>query len=101
MDLPPLDLLSAGHLYSLTGAVLTFATSFGEYSIAKVITGSSFETLPVWQVAALADTRGNPNGVAVMAVLTFAVLFVAVVLTAVAGRGRAARLGPPLPGPST
>jgi multicomponent Na+:H+ antiporter subunit C len=23
MDLPPLDLLSAGHLYSLTGAVLT------------------------------------------------------------------------------
>lgn len=72
----------------LTGATLCFATSFGEYSIAKVITGSSYETLPVWQVAALADTRGNPNGVAVMAVFTFALLFAASALIAVGGRSR-------------
>jgi putative spermidine/putrescine transport system permease protein len=78
----------------LTGAMLCFATSFGEYSIARVITGSSFETLPVWQVAALNDTRGNPNGVAVMAIFTFVVLFVTSVVIAVAGRGQTLRLLP-------
>lgn len=66
-----------------TGAALAFATSFGEYSIARVITGNSYETLPVWQVAQLQDTAGNPNGVAVMAVFTLAVLFV---MTAIAAR---------------
>lgn len=78
----------------LTGAILTFATSFGEYSIARVITGSSFETLPVWQVAALQDTRGNPNGVAVMAMFTFLLLFVVSVLIARTGRGEPLRLLP-------
>lgn len=82
----------------LTGAILTFATSFGEYSIARVITGSSFETLPVWQVAALQDNRGNPNGVAVMAMFTFVLMFVVSVLIARAGRGEPVRL---LPGINT
>lgn len=78
----------------LTGAILTFATSFGEYSIARVITGSSFETLPVWQVAALQDTRGNPNGVAVMAMFTFLLMFVVSVLIARTGKGEPLRLLP-------
>ncbi|WP_396903760.1 ABC transporter permease [Mycolicibacterium phlei] len=78
----------------LTGAILTFATSFGEYSIARVITGSSFETLPVWQVAALQDTRGNPNGVAVMAMFTFLLMFVVSALIARTGRGQPVRLLP-------
>jgi putative spermidine/putrescine transport system permease protein len=58
----------------LTGSILVFATSFGEYSVARVITGTSFETLPLWQVAELNDTSGNPNGVAVIAVATFLLL---------------------------
>lgn len=78
----------------LTGAILTFATSFGEYSIARIITGSSFETLPVWQVAALDDTRGNPNGVAVMAMFTFALMFAVSVLIARASQGEPLRLLP-------
>ena len=78
----------------LTGAILTFATSFGEYSIARVITGSSFETLPVWQVAALQDNRGNPNGVAVMAMFTFLLMFVVSVLIARTGKGQPLRLLP-------
>jgi putative spermidine/putrescine transport system permease protein len=78
----------------LTGAILTFATSFGEYSIARVITGSSFETLPVWQVAALQDTRGNPNGVAVMAIFTFLLMFIVSVLIARTGKGQPLRLLP-------
>ncbi len=78
----------------LTGSLLCFATSFGEYSIAKVITGSSFETLPVWQVTALDDTRGNPNGVAVMAIFTLAVIAVVSVLVVRLGRGQTVRLLP-------
>lgn len=78
----------------LTGSMLCFATSFGEYSIAKVITGSSFETLPVWQVAALADTRGNPNGVAVMAVFTFGVMFAVSTVIALAGGGQVGTIVP-------
>ncbi|WP_199254462.1 ABC transporter permease [Mycolicibacterium mengxianglii] len=78
----------------LTGAILTFATSFGEYSIARVITGSSFETLPVWQVAALQDNRGNPNGVAVMAMFTFLLMFIISVLIARTGKGEPLRLLP-------
>lgn len=76
----------------LTGSVLAFATSFGEYSVAKVITGSAFETLPVWQVAALHDTRGNPNGLAVMAVVSFAITFLATLAVArVSGAARRPR----------
>jgi putative spermidine/putrescine transport system permease protein len=78
----------------VTGAVLAFATSFGEYSIAQVITGSSYETVPVWQVANLKDTRGNPNGVAVMAVVVFAVFFLVTVAVARLGKGETVRLLP-------
>lgn len=78
----------------LTGAILTFATSFGEYSIARIITGNSFETLPVWQVAALDDTRGNPNGVAVMAMFTFLLMFTVSMLIARASQGQPLRLLP-------
>jgi putative spermidine/putrescine transport system permease protein len=58
----------------LTGSVLVFATSFSEYSVARVITGTSFETLPLWQVSELNETAGNPNGVAVITVATFLLL---------------------------
>lgn len=76
------------------GALLAFATSFGEYSIAQVITGSSYETLPVWQVANLKDTRGNPNGVAVMATFVFVVFFVVALVVARLGKGESVRLLP-------
>ncbi len=73
----------------LTGSILVFAISFGEYSIARVITGTSFETVPVWQVQLTpVNGGGNPNGVAVMSVLTFVLLF-AVSLFAALSRDRA------------
>ncbi|MCI0678542.1 MAG: ABC transporter permease subunit [Actinobacteria bacterium] len=77
----------------LTGSILTFAVSFGEYSIARVITGGSFETLPLWQVAALRN-RGNPNAVAVMAVFTFILMFVVSILLARATQNEPIRLLP-------
>jgi putative spermidine/putrescine transport system permease protein len=78
----------------ILGALLAFATSFGEYSIAQVITGSSYETLPVWQVANLKDTRGNPNGVAVMATFVFILFFLVALIVARLGKGEAVRLLP-------
>jgi putative spermidine/putrescine transport system permease protein len=87
----------------LTGSILVFAISFGEYSIARVITGTSFETVPVWQVQLTPiNGGGNPNGVAVMSVLTF-VLFFAVSLVAALSRGGAESGGSlqALPGAAT
>lgn len=78
----------------VSGALLAFATSFGEYSIAQVITGSSYETLPVWQVANLKDTRGNPNGVAVMATFVFVLFLLVALAVARVGRGEGVRLLP-------
>jgi putative spermidine/putrescine transport system permease protein len=71
----------------LTGSVLVFATSLGEYSIARIVTGTSFETLPVWQVSELNDTSGNPNGVAVITMALFALLLVCTALVVRAGGG--------------
>lgn len=59
----------------VVGSMLAFAASLGEYSLARIITGTSFETLPVWLIAELNDTSGNPNGVAVIAVTTLMLLF--------------------------
>lgn len=66
----------------LSGSILVFAISWGEYSIAKIMTRSQFEIVPIWQVN-LTPVNGtsNPRGVAVMAVFTF-VLFLAVSLFA-------------------
>jgi putative spermidine/putrescine transport system permease protein len=79
-------------LWPVDGAMS--AAGVRQLSIARVITGSSFETLPVWQVSALQDTRGNPNGVAVMAIFTFLLMFIVSVLIARTGKGQPLRLLP-------
>lgn len=72
----------------ITGGVLAFAVSFGEFSIPWLITRASFETVPVWQLTLQSPEGGggNPGGVAVMAVVTF-VLFFAVALFAALSKG--------------
>jgi putative spermidine/putrescine transport system permease protein len=62
----------------VSGVALVIATSIGEYSVARLVTGTEFETVPVWQVQQLNDTSGNPNGVAVV---TIAMLLLLLVLT--------------------
>jgi len=76
----------------VSGAVLVFAISWGEYAIAKIMTRNQYEIVPVWQVN-LTPVNGtsDPRGVAVMAVFTF-VLFLAVSLVAaLGGAGRSRR----------
>jgi putative spermidine/putrescine transport system permease protein len=58
----------------LSGIALVIATSIGEYSVARLVTGTEYETVPVWQVQQLNDTAGNPNGVAVVTAASLAVL---------------------------
>jgi putative spermidine/putrescine transport system permease protein len=79
----------------IAGSVLAFATSFFELSVARVITGSSFETVPLWQLAQTRDTGGNFNGAAVVSVATFALLFVVAVLVSWLAGGTAATAAPP------
>jgi putative spermidine/putrescine transport system permease protein len=58
----------------LSGIALVMATSIGEYSVARLVTGTEYETVPVWQVQQLNDTTGNPNGVAVVTVASLLIL---------------------------
>lgn len=86
----------------VTGGVLAFAVSFGEFSIPWLITRASFETVPVWQMTLQSPEGGggNPGGVAVMAVVTF-ILFFAVALFAALSRGGDQAQGSVLPGVQT
>jgi putative spermidine/putrescine transport system permease protein len=78
-----------------SGGILVFAASFGEFALAQVLVGPSFETLPLWQSGALLDpTSGRPNELAVTTVLSFVLLFVLSALLVAWNRGGVARLLP-------
>src|SRR5262249_3365901 len=52
------------------GSLLVFASAMGELALARLITGSAFETLPLWQLRQLRGTDANPNGMAVSSLLS-------------------------------
>jgi putative spermidine/putrescine transport system permease protein len=70
----------------ISGSILVFAISWGEYSIAKIMTRNQYEIVPVWQVN-LTPVNGtsDPRGVAVMAVFTFVLFFAVSLLAAIKG----------------
>jgi putative spermidine/putrescine transport system permease protein len=78
----------------ITGSVLVFATSFGEFALAQVLVGSGFETLPLWQADAMLQTTGRFNDLAVTTVLSFVLLFVLSALLVTWNRGQTVRLLP-------
>jgi putative spermidine/putrescine transport system permease protein len=82
----------------ITGGLLVFATSFGEFALAQVLVGSGFETLPLWQADAMLQTTGRFNDLAVTTVLSFVLLFVLSALLVIWNRGQTVRL---LPGATT
>jgi putative spermidine/putrescine transport system permease protein len=87
----------------IAGSVLAFATSFFELSVARVVTGSSFETVPLWQLAQTRDTGGNFNGAAVVSVATFVLLFLLAVVVGWLAGGKGATTAatvPTAPGPT-
>src|SRR5262249_38136017 len=57
------------------GSLLVMASAAGELALARIITGSSYETLPLWQLRQLRGTDASPNTLAVSSVLGLALLF--------------------------
>jgi putative spermidine/putrescine transport system permease protein len=78
----------------ITGSVLVFATSFGEFALAQVLVGAAFETLPLWQADAMLQTTGRFNDLAVTTVLSFLLLFVLATVLVAWNRGQTLRLLP-------
>ena len=73
----------------ISGSILVFAISWGEYSIAKIMTRSQYEIVPVWQVN-LTPVNGtsDPRGVAVMAFFTFLLFLTVSLVAAIKGTTR-------------
>lgn len=78
----------------VTGSILVFATSFGEFSLAQVLVGAGFETLPLWQADALLQTTGRFNDLAATTILSFGLLVVLAAILVAWGRGQAAQAAP-------
>ena len=78
----------------ITGSILVFATSFGEFALAQILVGAAFETLPLWQADALLQTTGRFNDLAVTTVVSFVLLFLLAAMLVIWGRGQTLRLVP-------
>ena len=76
------------------GSLLVFASAIGDLALARIITGSAFETLPLWQLRQLHGTDANPNAMAVSSVLGLIMLFSFSFGIVLHSRGRAVQLAP-------
>ena len=80
----------------VTGGLLSFAASFGEFAMAQII-GRSLDTVPLWSaemIRSYTDTAGSYNRLAVVTVLTFAILFALSAAVVYWNRGQTVRLLP-------
>ncbi len=75
----------------VSGGILVFATSFGEFAVVQVLIGGSFETVPLWQADALYSTNPRFDELAASAVATFGLLFVLSAIVVAADRRWAGR----------
>ena len=76
------------------GSLLVFASAMGELALARLITGSAFETLPLWQLRQLRGTDADPNGMAVSSLLSLIMLFTFSFAIVLGNRGRVAQMAP-------
>ena len=84
----------------VTGGLLSFAASFGEFAMAQII-GRSMDTVPLWSaemIRSYTDTAGSYNRLAVVTLLTFLLLFALSAVVVYWNRGQTVRL---LPGASS
>jgi putative spermidine/putrescine transport system permease protein len=79
----------------VSGAILVFATSFGEFAVVQVLIGGSFETVPLWQADALYSTNPRFDELAASAVATFGLLFALSAIVVAADLRWASRLRRP------
>lgn len=78
----------------VTGGLLVFATSFGEFAVVQVLVGGNFETVPLWQADALYSSTPRFDELAASSFATFVLLFVLSSIVAYGSRGRFARALP-------
>ena len=76
------------------GSLLAFASVIGELALPRIITGSAFETVPLWQLRQMRGTDADPNAVAVSSLLMLLILFVLSVLVIRRHRGGVAGMVP-------
>jgi putative spermidine/putrescine transport system permease protein len=76
------------------GSLLIFASVLAELALPRIITGSSFETIPLWQLRRLRGTDANPNAVAVSSLVLLALLFAFSLFVVLRHRGDVAAIGP-------
>jgi putative spermidine/putrescine transport system permease protein len=80
----------------VTGGLLSFAASFGEFAMAQII-GRGLDTVPLWSaemIRSYTDTAGSYNRLAVVTLLTFAILFVISAVVVYWNRGQTVRMLP-------
>ena len=80
----------------VTGGLLSFAASFGEFAMAQII-GRGLDTVPLWSaemIRSYTDTAGSYNRLAVVTLLTFAILFVVSAVVVYWNRGQTVRMLP-------
>jgi putative spermidine/putrescine transport system permease protein len=68
------------------GSLLAFASVIGELALPRIITGSAFETIPLWQLREMRGTDADPNAVAVSSLLLLILLFAIAVFVIRRGR---------------
>lgn len=72
----------------VTGSVLVFATSFGEFALVQILVGNRFETLSLYSLDLLAGTNADFNKLAVVTCLAFIIIFVLSAVTVYWNRGQ-------------
>lgn len=80
----------------VTGGLLAFATSFGEFAMVQTIARGVY-TVPIWSAEAIRSYSGEPgafNELACVTVISFVVLFVLSAVVVYMNRGQTVRLLP-------
>jgi putative spermidine/putrescine transport system permease protein len=78
----------------VTGGILVFAVSFGEFALAQILVGARYETVPLWSADALGATQGKFNELAVITFVSFVVLFAISAVAVYSNRAQTIRLLP-------
>lgn len=77
-----------------SGAMLVFALSFGEFALAQLLVGARFETVALYSMDLLAFANSDYPKLAVLTVLTIAILLAVSAAVVVLNRGEADRALP-------
>jgi putative spermidine/putrescine transport system permease protein len=77
-----------------SGAMLVFATSFGEFALVQILVGARFETISIYSLDLLSGTNAEFNRLAVLTVIMFFTTFAVSIASGMWNRGRVTQLLP-------